>query len=308
MYSSNDKLIDEVRKRLLSIKKHNFNYHINQNSINYAETRRLSTLIPRRLSVNRRSTIRKKTQTLINEEKLNLRLIPLIRTAKNLLKIWDLNEKIVTTQPFDNNFSRNKKLYLKKPKIESNYNIYINMNTFSNNISTSNSLGKHRSHPNKKKLFLSPYQLGKNRKKLFKNLVSLSKDIHSPKKRENYIDKENFNLISYINLNENKKIEKSNKEEIFGLSHQLLSTNKFKIKKGILKDIHNLKTESLGKNKNILNKIRFQNNGLKLGKNAFLRKIIHNKENKKRINCYYNKMHLNKIQNILEKYSYNNMD
>jgi hypothetical protein len=38
-----------------------------------------------------------------------------------------------------------------------------------------------------------------------------------------------------------------------------------------------------------------------------LKRLMKN-EKKRRPNCYYNKLHLNKIHDIIEKYSYNNKD
>ena len=71
MYSSNEKLIDEVKKRLISIKKHNYHINLNQNSSNNVEARRLSTLVPRKQSQIKRSSYKKKTINILNDDKIN---------------------------------------------------------------------------------------------------------------------------------------------------------------------------------------------------------------------------------------------
>lgn len=211
MYSSNEKLIDEVKKRLISIKKHNYHINLNQNSSNNVEARRLSTLVPRKQSQIKRSSYKKKTINILNDDKINLQLIPLVRTAKNLKKLRNLNEKIVNAEAYHSSYSRNNKLKSKKAKIDPNSN--MDTNTFSNILSTTHSFRKFKII-SKKHLFKSPYQVRLNKARMLKKMVDLSKELHSPKKREHDIDKDNYNIITIRKHIENKTCE-INKKRYF---------------------------------------------------------------------------------------------
>ena len=87
MFSSNDKLIDEVRKRLVEFKRKNFyNYH-KANGLNFLEAKRLSTLVSRRSSLSRRGSTKLKTKRNLIEDKINLRLVPVIKSIKAIMSI-----------------------------------------------------------------------------------------------------------------------------------------------------------------------------------------------------------------------------
>ena len=309
MYSSNDKLIDEVKQRLLSFKKKNYNNY-NENGSNIIESRRISTLIPRRSSRSKRTTIKLKTnRNFLTEDKINLRLVPVIKSVKAIIRFRkdsNNNYKIYTTEDNDElNCSRNK-YNLKKPKVNSNSNIYIT--TFSNVLSTSNSFGKFRT-VSKRQLFMSPFQVGKNKKKIFKNLVNLSKELHSPKNKEHNLIKNIFNISSFKRLNElqsKKNKNKKKKKDNIGVSPIKFTLKTIKNENSFF---HDNQKEKINKNKNInkKNKIKFLLQELNNG-NETLKRIMKNNEKKIRPNCYYNKLHLNKIHDIIEKYSYNNKD
>ena len=305
MFSSNDGLIEEVRQRIKNNNNNNNNNNKN-NNIDYIEVRRLTTLIPKNFNESRKPSLLKRNQYYLEDDnnKINLRLIPLVRTSKNLFRLKNQNEKIVKTQAYKVNFSRNFKL--KKPRFDSNSNLNTNINTFSNILSTSNLFERNKSST-KKQLYLSPYQIGKNKNRIFKNLINFSKEFHSPKKREIDIDKDNYNLISFIKINNNK--HKNTRIENLGISPQIFFEKKIKIKKRILSEVHNLKTEAIEQNKNKIGKIKKQYKKLILG-NEIIKNIVKNKknDNQRRLNCYYNKLHLNKIHNILERFSYNSKD
>ena len=86
-YSSNDKLIEEVRKRLLECKKKNYYNYYKANGINFQDLRRISTLAQRRSSIGRRSSIKlKANRNLLTEDKINLRLVPVIKSVKAIIR------------------------------------------------------------------------------------------------------------------------------------------------------------------------------------------------------------------------------
>ena len=302
MYSSNEKLIDEVKKRLISIKKHNYHINLNQNSSNNVEARRLSTLVPRKQSQIKRSSYKKKTINILNDDKINLQLIPLVRTAKNLKKLRNLNEKIVNAEAYHSSYSRNNKLKSKKAKIDPNSN--MDTNTFSNILSTTHSFRKFRI-VSKKHLFKSPYQVRLNKTRMLKKMVDMSKELHSPKKREHDIDKDNFNIISIRKHIGNKTCEINKKRYFFDIYPQMNIAKKKKIKIFIL---DRFQTEANENEKRCVDKIGnkiYQIKGINLKKISDKNKKRHSN---KRLNCYYNKLRLNKVNNIIEKFSYNNKD
>ena len=65
MYSSNDKLIEEVKKRLLKRRKHKYNGNYQENTVKYIEIRRLSTLVPKRNFGSHRDSIRRNQKLII---------------------------------------------------------------------------------------------------------------------------------------------------------------------------------------------------------------------------------------------------
>ena len=298
MYSSNEKLIDEVKRRLISIKKHNYHINMNQNSLNNVETRRLSTLAPRKQSEVKRSSYRKKTINIKNDDKINLRLIPLVRTAKNLKKLRNLNEKIVNKEAYNIHCSRNKK----KDKIDPNSN--MDTNTFSNLLSTTHSFRKFKI-VSKKHSFRSPYQVRLNKTRMLKKIVDMSKVLHSPKKRERDIDKDNYNIISIRKPVGNKTCEIHKKKNFLELYPQMNTEKKIKIKKYILNRFQTETNKNEKKCEDKIGKKIYQLKGLNLKK--ICDKNVKRKDNKK-LNCYYNKLRLNKVNNIIEKFSYNNKD
>ena len=242
MYSSNDELIQEVKRRLMLMKKKK--NRVYQNPSNYREVKILTTLVPRGNSESRRSSLLKNAQNFMEENNLNLRLIPFIKTTKALIKRIKNNKshntKIVNTEIYDTEHSRNTNImHSKKKKIDSNSNI----------SSTSNSFGKCKII-SKKHLFLSPYKVMQNRTKLFKNMVNMSKDLHSPIRRENDLNKENFKIRSVPrrNTDTNKPIN-NRKNEFFGIFPQMFITEKLKIKKSILNEVQKDKTKSIEKSK-----------------------------------------------------------
>ena len=158
MYSSNDKLIDEVKQRLLSVKKNRPMSNYLEGGVRYVEVRRLSTLMQRKGSESKRTTIRKKTNiNYLNEDKINLRLVPVMKSAKAIFRFSknDDNNKIDTnkvlkTEINDINNSRNKLFF----NISKKYSSNIYMKTISNILSTSNSFGKIKTFSRKNIFFL----------------------------------------------------------------------------------------------------------------------------------------------------------
>lgn len=300
MYSSNDELIQEVKRRLMLMKKKK--NRVYQNPSNYREVKILTTLVPRGNSESRRSSLLKNAQNFMEENYLNLRLIPFIKTTKALIKRIKNNKshntKIVNTEIYDTEHSRNTNImHSKKKKIDSNSNI----------SSTSNSFGKCKII-SKKHLFLSPYKVMQNRTKLFKNMVNMSKDLHSPIRRENDLNKENFKIRSVPrrNTDTNKPIN-NRKNEFFGIFPQMFITEKLKIKKSILNEVQKDKTKSIEKSKERKKNIKFMYKRLNC-ENNIIKNIIKNSEHQRRPNCYFNKLHLDKMNKIIEKYSFNNVE
>ena len=291
MLSSNDKLIEAVLKRLIKKKKNNYDNIINnQKSTNNIKVRRLSTLLSRGSADKKRFSIVKK-KNFIEGNKMKLKIIPLIKRRNILLKLKNFNEMIFNTESINiNNYEKSDKLILRKSKINN-----LNINTFSNFICTSDSFRKIKSNK-KKNLFLSPYQVGLNKTKLFKNMVNLSKDIHSPKKREENFNIENFNISSFSSKN-----RKNKKKDIFGIS-KTFSEKKLNIKSNIFNYSQKVfYSESRNKRKTNYKYKGFSH------QNEIIKNIIKD-EKKRKANCYYNKLHLIKMNDIIDKYSYNNKD
>ena len=298
MYSSNDELIKEVKKRLLQMKKKK--NRVYQNPSNYREVKILTTLVPQGNSESRRTSLLKNAQNFMEENNLNLRLIPFIKTTKALIKrINNYNNnnndnshytKMINTEIFDTDHSRNTKIiHSKKKKIDSNSNI----------SSTSNSLGKYKIK-SKKHLFLSPYKVMQSRTKLFKNMVNMSKELHSPIRRENDLNKKNFKISSVPRRNTNNHT----KNEFYGIFPPMYITEKLKIKKSILNEVQKDKMKSIEKCKENKKNIPFLYKRLNC-ENNIIKNIIKNSKHQRRPNCYFNKLHLNKMHKIIEKYSFN---
>ena len=305
MYSSTDKLIDVVKSRLSSIKKSRPINNHREGQVRYIEVRRLSTLIPHRGSVRLPTNANH-----LNQDKINLRLVPVMKSEK---AIWifknnnnDNNNKIAKTQTYNANDSRNK-LFLSKSNKTKNFCTNIYMKTLSNILSTSHSFPKTKTI-SKKNIFLSPFEEGKKKSKIFKILVDFSREIHSPKQKEANLINKSINIRSLKNIKMSKNQRK--KDDIF-LSEQFLS-KKFKIKNNIFHENQKEQKDSNSKNKGSKeekNKIKYLikrlDDSSEMVRNTLL---IKNKKRKIRPNCYYNKLHLNKLNDIIEKYSYNNMD
>ena len=313
MYSSNDKLIDEVKQRLLSVNKNRPVSNYLEGGVRYVEVRRLSTLMQRKGSESKRTTIRKKTNiNYLNEDKINLRLVPVMKSAKAIFRFTKnddnkigCNHKVLKTEINDINNSKNKLFFNISKKYKSN----IYMRTISNILSTSNSFGKIKTFA-RKNIFFSPFQEGKKRNKIFRILVGFSKEIHSPKHNENNLINNIVNIKSFKTIKENEKI-KNKKYQIFS---QEFSTKRLRIKDSIKNeneknnkkkmkknnDNNNSKNKEKHKGKYLLNRLN--------NENEIIKNKMKNKNKKIKANCYYNKLHLNKINDIIEKYSYNNID
>lgn len=311
MHSSNDKLIDEVKKRLLTIKKNKPISDFTESGVKYIEVRRLSTLLPRRISFEskRPSITRHSKINFLTEDKINLRLVPVIKSEKAIMRLKkedNNNNKLFKTATNNINYSRNA-LFIKKPK-KNNYNSNIFIKTFSNILSTSNSIGRMKTI-SKKHLFLSPFEEGKKRTKILKILVEFSKEIHSPKHKETYLINNNFNIRSFKNI----KIDhmKRNLRDKFIFSKKVC-LKKFKIKNSIFNENQKKKNNDISNT--ISKSIKKENNKIKSllkrldDGNDILKNKMMNKNKKIKPNCYYNKLHLNKINDIIDKYSYNNID
>ena len=111
-------------------------------------------------------------------------------------------------------------------------------------------------------------------------MVNLSKEIHSPKHSEK-------NLINYqLNVRTYKKKNKNNINENFGLFPKNFHLKNFQL---FNNDIKNINTEENKKNNDINHLKKFKWKRIKP-------------------NCYYNKLHLNKIKNIIDKYTFHQIE
>ena len=298
MYSSNDKLIEEVKKRLLKRRKNKYNANYQENTVKYIEIKRLSTLVPKRNFGSHRDSIRRKSKiNYLTEDKINLRLFPIIRSEKVIMHTNKAEDnKEFNTEPNNTNInSPRNKLNFTKPKNDYNSNIY--MKTYTKILSESNSFLK-MSKITRKNLFMSPFEKGKKRNKIFKFLVNFSKEKHSPKHKENnLINNNNFNIQSF------KTLKKSPKKK-YNNCFQNQTLKKMGIEKCNLyekfEENNDNNCKEKKKNQFILNIL---NNDKCIFKN-----IMINKRKKIKPNCYYNKLHLIKMNNLIDKYSFINID
>ena len=143
----------------------------------------------------------------------------------------------------------------------------------------------------KKYLFKSPFQEKKKNKYKLKIMVDLSKKIHSLKYNEKKI---NNIVLKNFSRNDKNNFKNSNNLKIYLKTYANI--------KNIFNDI---KIDKLDKtNENVKqNKYPEQKN-----ENNFLRNIINIKERNRNARNYYNRIHINKMNKIIEKYSFNNFD
>ena len=143
----------------------------------------------------------------------------------------------------------------------------------------------------KRFLFKSPFQEGKKNKNKLKIMVDFSKKMHSHKYNEKNLNRDILKTYSRNNAKLRNNIQKiylktyGNENHIFNKFKLDDSTDKFQ-------DNHQINIE-YEENKNEL---------------LFLKNIIKNKERNRRAKNYYNKIHVNKMNKIIEKFSFNNYD
>ena len=157
-------------------------------------------------------------------------------------------------------------------------------------VSTSFGLTSSKTYT-KKLLFKTPFQEGKRNKKNLKIMVDLSKEFHSPKYKENNIHKDIIKTFSRNNKNLKNKNSK-------------LYLKTYENEKHIF---NNIKLDDILDNKEKSNHKNLDNGDYQKEK-IFLRNIIINKERNRRAKNYYNQIHVNKMNKIIEKFSFNNFD
>ena len=143
----------------------------------------------------------------------------------------------------------------------------------------------------KKILFKSPFQEGKKNKKNLQIMVDLSKEFRSPKYKEKNIHKD---IVKTFSRNSNILKNKNNKLYLKTYGNEKHIFNNIKLNDS---DDNNEKSN----HKNL-------NNGDYKKEKIFLRNIIINKERNRRAKNYYNQIHVNKMNKIIEKFSFNNLD
>ena len=143
----------------------------------------------------------------------------------------------------------------------------------------------------KKSKFESPFEKRKTYKYILRDIVNLSKRFHSPKYKEANLHRDILKTYS--------RNEKNNFFRISKTKNSYLKT--WENTKHIFK---NLKLNNYNKKMNDNNKIQTDE---EINENFFLSNIIKNKERNRRGKNYYNQIHVNKMNKIIEKFSFNNM-
>lgn len=159
-----------------------------------------------------------------------------------------------------------------------------------NRISTSSGFIPNKSN-NKKFLFKSPFQEGKKNKKKLKILVDFSKEIHSPKYKEKKLNQDILRIYLTNNKNERNKYQKIYLKTYSNVKHLFNDIKlNYKVGNSYEKNLNDHKNDEYQKEK------------------IFLKNIINNKERNRRAKNYYNHIHVNKMNKIIERYSFNNYD
>ena len=263
MNSSNSKLIDVMKKRI-SVKNRN-NRLLNQKEFfptTIFKLRGSKDFLDSKIDISKKND----RNHFLFEDQINLRIVPLIKKKKCVFKYETLIE-------------------MKKNDIKR-----------SNGISTS--FVKPSKTYVKKYLFKSPFQERKKSKYKLKNMINLSKRIHSPKFKENKVNNVIFKTVS--------RNDKNNFKNDSNMKLYLKTC-------GNIKNIFNdIKLDRIDKR---IDKLDKTNENVKQNKyleqkneNTFLMNIIKIKERNRRARNYYNKIHVNKVNKIIEKFSFNNYD
>jgi hypothetical protein len=258
--STDNELIKMMKHRLLATKK-------NQNNIPYSPIKfRSSSIFKIRNSKDYLETKidtskKKDRKQLLFEDKINLKIIPLIKKTKCGFKY----ENLLLAKNY------------KKPKV-------LIFNSFALKPSKTYS---------KKYLFNSPFQESKKNKYKLKDMVEFSKIFHSPKFKETDINRE---IVKTSSRNNNKYSRNRNNFQMY------LKTcgNENHLFKDIKLEKANEKSKDMSSNKYLYTEI--------FEENKFLRNIIINKERNRRAKNYYNQIHVNKMNKIIEKFSFINKE
>ena len=194
------------------------------------------------------------------QDQINLKIVPLIKRKKCAFKYENLKQAKSTEK------TSSKRLFSSL--------IYKPLKTFSKQFS-----------------FKSPFQERKKNKNKLKVMVNLSKELHSPKIKENKLNKE---LLKVYSRNNNYLWYNIQKNYLDTCGNGMNIFNKIKLYKNVDKS-----TET-----------RFDNyvNEENKSENILLRNIIMNKERNRRAKNYYNHIHVNKMNKIIEKYSFNSYE
>ena len=176
----------------------------------------------------------------------------------------------------------------------------------------------------------SPYDLHYKKNTLLKNLVSFSQDIHTTSDIEKQFKKQKPQIKSFSINRYNTKYDsfvpwrKTNDIKFLSgdladrINNKLLTFNfqdskklVFRYKKYYCK---NCSTDRNNGNKKIIRKIKINKinsnndtNGYNI-KEKYNNLIMSKKKINLKANCYYNKLHLKKLSNLLTKYSYLDKD
>ena len=142
----------------------------------------------------------------------------------------------------------------------------------------------------KKSRFKSPFEEGKRNKYFLRDMVNFSKRFHSPKYKENKLHREILNTYS---RNDNRNVFRISKNK--NTNHYLKTWQNIN---------HNYKLDKRREKFNDIDKNQIETD---INQNGFMRNIIINKERSRRGKNYYNQIHVNKMNKIIEKYSFNNV-
>ena len=270
---------------------------------------------------------------IMNSNNSNNSKIKKIKVSVLLMKKSN-KEKIKIDKKDVNNILKNKKIdknnlfsqnYLKISQLGNSFQKNLsNLKNDKRNIKsdTYRNIKVQTSLSSGQKKYRTPYQILHFKNKILKDILDYSKNNHQNKSRETNFNKKLIKIRPYSTNKDNIRYEKlliPNLKK--SLLQKIKNTDNISDKRFILKNIiknknnfnRNFSLNTVFSYNNISNNIDLKNNNKLLYKNEIdlkrYEKLLKVKLKMKPIkafkpNCYYNKLNLEKITNILRKYSY----
>ena len=257
MNPESHKLIEVLKKRLSIMNRNKYISNQKDNKPKQIFKLRFSTDYH---EIKTNTFIKHDKKQFLFEDQINLKIVPLIKRKKCAFKYENLKQAKSTEK------KSSKRLFSSLT--------YKPLKTFSKQFS-----------------FKSPFQERKKNKNKLKVMVNLSKELHSPKIKENKLNKE---LLKVYSRNNNYLWYNIQKNYLGTCGNGMNIFNKIKLYKNVDKS-----TET-----HFDNYINEENKS----ENILLRNIIMNKERNRKAKNYYNHIHVNKMNKIIEKYSFNSYE